>query len=158
MGEMNESSVAFAFEVSLSTSELPAEASVVGIFQEVSGISAETILGELEEGGENKFAHRLPKQAKHPNLVLKRGLVKNSSPLFTWVSETLESSLSSPIVPRLLIVKLVEQSGKPIASRMFHKAWPLKWSVDTFNSTKDDIEIEAIEFSYSLAERILPMV
>ena len=117
---MNEFPVAFAFKVSLSTPELPLEASVDAIFQEVSGISAETILSELEEGGENRFVHSLPKQRKHSNLVLKRGVVKPSSPLCTWVSQTIESSLSSPIVTQLLIVNLVDQTGKPIFSWMFH--------------------------------------
>jgi hypothetical protein len=44
---MSELPIGFAFEVSLSTPGLSSETSVIGIFQEVSGISAETILGEL---------------------------------------------------------------------------------------------------------------
>ena len=154
MAEMNEFPVAYVFEVSLSNSELSSEASVVGIFQEASGISAETVLGELEEGGENNFIHRLPKQTRHPNLVLKRGAVKKSSPLLTWAFETLESPLSSPIAPRLLLVKLLEQTGKPLASWMFHGAWPVKWSVDAFSSTKEDVEVETLEFNYKFVERI----
>ena len=158
MAELNKLPVAYAFEVSLSTPELSSGASVDGIFQEVSGISAETNLDELEEGGENRFVHRLPKHRKHPNLVLKRGVVKTSSPLCTWVAETVESPVSSPIATRLLIVNLMEQTGRPIVSWMFHDAWPVMWSVDPFSSTKQDIEVETLEFDYNFVERSLPMV
>jgi phage tail-like protein len=90
--------------------------------------------------------------------MLKRGVVNVASPLLTWVSEILESSLSSPIVPRLLIVKLVEPTGKPLVSWMFHGAWPVKWSVDAFSSTKDYVEVETLEFNYRSVERSLPVV
>jgi phage tail-like protein len=42
-------------------------------FQEGSGISAQLDVGEVEEGGENRFVHRLPKHTKYTALVLKRG-------------------------------------------------------------------------------------
>ena len=90
--------------------------------------------------------------------MLKRGVVKLTSPLLTWVSETIESSLNSPFVPRLLIVKLLERTGKPIVSWMFHGAWPVKWSVDDFSYAKDDVEVETLEFNYKYVERSLPMV
>jgi phage tail-like protein len=156
MTEVNEFPVAYTFEVSLPTPEFPSETSAVGIFQEVSGIPEPTILGELQEGGENKFFHRLPKQANHPNLVLKRGVIKGSSPLLTWVFETIASSLSSPIVPRLLIVNLVAQSGEPIASWTFHEAWPVKYCVDASRSTKEEIEVETLELNYKSVERSVP--
>lgn len=156
MAEVIKFPVSYAFEVSLPTPELPSETSVAGIFQELSGIADQAGLGDLPEGGENKFAHRMPKQANHPNLLLKRGVAKRSSPLWAWISETIEPSLSSPIVPRLLTVILVAQSGEPIASWTFHDAWPVNYSVDASRSTKEEIEIERLELNYKFVERSIP--
>ena len=47
-------------------------------FQEVGGLSAELGTEELQEGGENRFVHRLPTLPKYGNLVLKRGLLTDS--------------------------------------------------------------------------------
>ena len=53
-------------------------------FQEVSGLEAEIEVETVIEGGENHFVHKLPKSAKHPNLVLKRGIAPKKSMLTTW--------------------------------------------------------------------------
>ena len=53
-------------------------------FQEVSGLSFEIETEELVEGGENRFAYKLPKRAKYPNLVLKRGLLRGTA-LLDWL-------------------------------------------------------------------------
>src|SRR4051812_34168691 len=66
-------------------------------FQEVSGIEAEVDVEEVAEGGENRFVYRLPKQAKYPPLVLKRGIVTLESSLGSWVSASVGSTLARPI-------------------------------------------------------------
>src|SRR3954471_1559780 len=71
-------------------------------FQEISGIEAEFQTEEVVEGGENRFAHRLPKQGKYPNLVLKRGAVNGDSFLLEWVGQSVGSSLALPIIPQNL--------------------------------------------------------
>ncbi len=49
-------------------------------FQEVSGLNVELETEDVAEGGENRFVHNLPKQIKHPKLVLKRGIAEKKSP------------------------------------------------------------------------------
>ena len=63
--------VAFHFTVAITGSgtSVPDAA-----FQEVGGLEAEIEIETVVEGGENRFAHRLPKPVRHPNLTLKRGL------------------------------------------------------------------------------------
>ena len=46
----------------------------IGAFSECSGLSAEYEILEYQEGGENRFVHRLRGRVKYPNLVLKRGV------------------------------------------------------------------------------------
>ena len=52
-------------------------------FQKVIGLTAEIGVETLPEGGENRFAHRLPGRAKYGNLVLKRGLTTDTG-LIGW--------------------------------------------------------------------------
>jgi len=141
----------FYFSVSLLGSGT-APASVTSIdssFQEVSGIEAEFGVEEVSEGGENRFSHRLPKQAKYPPLILKRGVVTKSSALGDWVATTLNSTLSGPIVPQSLMVLLLGPDGNPLLSWTFSNAWPLKWVTSSMNSTENDVLTESLEFSYS---------
>jgi len=145
----------FYFSVSLLGSGT-ASASVTSIdasFQEVSGIEAEFGVEEIAEGGENRYVHRLPKQAKYPPLVLRRGVVTKSSALGEWVSATLNSTLSGPIVPQNLMVLLLGPDANPLLSWTFSNAWPLKWVTSSLNSSENEVLIESLEFSYSYFTR-----
>jgi len=145
----------FYFSVSLLGSGT-ASASVTSIdssFQEISGIEAEFGVEEVAEGGENRFVHRLPKQAKYPPLVLKRGVVTKSSALGDWVSTTLNSTLSGPIVPQNLMVTLLGPDANPLLAWTFSNAWPLKWVTSSLNSSENEVLTESLEFSYSYFTR-----
>ena len=72
---------AFSFAVRLIG---PGAEAIDGAFQEVSGLGDERQVRELEEGGENRFVHKLPGSIKHSNLVLKRGQLAHKSRLFAW--------------------------------------------------------------------------
>ena len=48
-------------------------------FQTVSGLSVEYDMEEFKEGGENRFTHKLPVRTKYADLVLKRGMLTDSS-------------------------------------------------------------------------------
>jgi phage tail-like protein len=73
-------------------------------FQEISGIKVEYDPFTVAEGGENRFAHRLPMPTKYSNLVLKRGVVVETSRLSQWAGESLGSTLARPIRPREVMV------------------------------------------------------
>ena len=118
-------------------------------FQEVTGINVEFGVEEVAEGGENRFVHRLPKQAKYPPLVCKRGVVTTMSGLGDWVPNTLNSTLSTPIIPQNLLVMLLGADGIPLVAWGFANAWPLKWTTSSLNSTENEIATESLEFAYS---------
>lgn len=123
-------------------------------FQEVSGIQAEFGVEEVVEGGENRFVHRLPKPAQHPNLVLKRGVVTRDSFLAEWVGLTVGSGLSLPIVTQNLLVTLLTPEGAPSIVWGFSNAYPIKWDVGPFDSTRNEVLTETLEFSYNYFERV----
>lgn len=123
-------------------------------FQEVSGISTEMETEPVVEGG-NPYTLQLPKALKHDKLVLKRGIADMGSPLVTLCQKALESNFALPIEPQQINVLLMNEEGSTVRGWTFDDAFPVKWSVDSFNSTKNDVAIETIELSYSTSSRII---
>lgn len=123
-------------------------------FTEVSGLAPEFELEPVKEGGENRFTHQLPKRVKHPKLVLKRGIAPKDSALAQWCSETLEYGLVAGVRPMDLSIRLLDEKGEPLRAWDVINAFPVKWEVDGFKSTKNEIAIEKIELSYNFSNRI----
>lgn len=122
-------------------------------FQEVSGISVEIETEDAPEGG-NHYVRKLPKAIKHPNLVLKRGIAPMTSPLIIWCRAVMETNFMVPIVPMPLNVSLLNERNLPVRTWVFTDAYPVKWDVEPFNSTKNEVAIEKIELSYTYFTRL----
>lgn len=124
-------------------------------FLEVSGLSAEIETESVVEGGENRFVHQLPKNVKFPKLSLKRGIAEMNSPLVKWCRQALEGGLVELIQPMDLSVRLLDQSGDPLRTWDIVNAYPVRWEVEAFSSSKNQLAIEKIELSYNYANRTL---
>jgi len=142
--------LAFYFKVVFSGFDEDSDAS----FQDVSGISREMETEDVAEGGENGFVHRLPKSMKYQKLVLKRGIATRKSELVVWCRSVLEGGLNQPIKTMMVLVFLMNAEGLPIRAWQFDNAYPVKWEVEGFNSTKNDVSIETIELSYNGFSRV----
>jgi phage tail-like protein len=119
-------------------------------FQEVNGISPEIEAEIHREGGENRFVHALPKAAAHPTLVLKRGIADQRSPLVRWCEAVLEAEFSEPIETRNLTLRLLDETGAPLRAWSFREAYPVRWTVDSFQGDKARLAIETMELAYSV--------
>lgn len=124
-------------------------------FQDVSGISLEMGIDEVEEGGENRFFHKLPKVVKHGNLILKRGIAPADSPLVTWCMDSLEVDMSSTFTVSKVWVYLLDETKSPVRGWIFDNVYPVKWVSDSFNSTKNEVAIETIELAFTTVNRII---
>lgn len=124
------------------------------LFQEVSGIGAEWVTEAVQEGGENRFVHALPKSLKHPHLTLKRGLAAVDSGLVAWCRQVLEGGLAQPIQAKPIEVHLIGAAGEVVRGWRFSAAYPVKWSVEPFRSTQQQVALEVVEFAYSEMERV----
>jgi phage tail-like protein len=144
--------VAFHFSVTFADEASPKTRMA---FQEVSGLEAGLDVETVTEGGGNQFVHKLPKQVKHPNLKLKRGLSSMDSAIVKWCKSTLEDSFAEPITTKSIVVELLDETGTPVASWSVQNAYPVKWSVGAFDAMKNDLAIEAIELSYTTVTRTL---
>jgi phage tail-like protein len=121
-----------------------------GSFMEVSGISASITPEEKQEGGENRFKHRLPNPPKYGNLVLKRGMLLGSG-LITWA----QTSISTfKFTPKTAVVQLLNEKGKAIAVWVFNNAYPVKLEMSGMKAMKEgEIMVETLELAYSFFEK-----
>lgn len=120
-------------------------------FQEVSGFNAELGVEEVQEGGENRFSHRLPTRAKYGNLVLKRGLFKDSK-LIDWCKDAIENFVFEPTS---VDVTLLNEEHQPVAGTLsFVGVWPVKWSISDFKSQDNSLVIETLELAHNRFSRI----
>lgn len=118
-------------------------------FQEVSGLTSEIGIEELQEGGENRFSHRLPGRVKYGNLVLKRGMLTDSG-LIGWFRNAVEEYTFDPVDVQ---VTLLNEDHDPIMSWSFTNAWPVKWAVSDLKAQDNSLVVETIELAYNYFRR-----
>lgn len=118
-------------------------------------MSAEIETETVVEGGENRYVHTLPKGVKHPFLELKRGIAPLSSPLVVWCKSVFELGFMTPVVAQPIVVQLLDEKQLPLRVWSFANAYPVKWEVENFGSTKNEVAIEKIVLSYTYSNRLI---
>ncbi len=118
-------------------------------FQEVSGLTAEMGVEELVVGGENMFTYRLPTRAKYSNIILKRGLLKNSK-LIDWFRNAIENFQFEPLD---ISIHLLNENNDVITSWEIKQAYPVKWAISDFKASDNALVIETIELVYQYFQR-----
>jgi phage tail-like protein len=98
------------------------------------------------EGGENRFAHRLPGRASYPDLVLKRGLVDDSA-VTQWCSRAIRDFVFEPVT---VWVSLMDEEHEPLRTYTVQNAYPRKWSISDLNAEASEIVIESLELAYQM--------
>jgi len=122
-------------------------------FRSVTGLDVEMEVESLKEGGVNEYEHKLPKQVKHGNLVLKRAMMPAENNLGTWVRDILENPFNKTIQTRNVEITLLNEDGDPMYYWTCVNAYPVKWSMDGFDSQKNEIAIETLELIYTELKR-----
>lgn len=122
-------------------------------FQEVSGLESGLDVDAVVEGGENRFVHQLPKPAKRSSLKLKRGMTTYASGLVQWCKSTIEGGFAEAITPKDLTVSLLNEMRLPVAVWSVGNAYPVKWTIGTFDAMKNELAVETIELAYHTLER-----
>lgn len=147
---------AFYFKVAVAGTgtALQAMSAADASFQDISGVEAKLETESVSEGGENRFVHALPTVTKSPNLVLKRGYVTQPSFLSEWAAQTVGSTLSEPILTQTIVVMLLGSGGFPLVAWNFDRAWPVRWVTGPFDSQKNEVLTEVLEFSYATVTRM----
>ncbi len=139
-----------AFYFQLSISGIPED--VDASFQEVGGLSNEIEPEKMLENEGNRYRHILPKQVKHSNLELKKGVISANSELAKWCDDTINGNLAAKISTKNIILKLNNENGIAIKTWSFVNAWPVKWNVAELKLLNNEIAVESIEFAYTYFE------
>lgn len=113
------------------------------IFTEVSGLSVEMAVEDVEEGGNNGFVHKLPGRCKTGNLTLKRGLT-NSNDFLKWSRDVAQGVINK----KNISVILYELDGRESMRWTFDKAYPVKWSGPQFKADDSTVAIETVELAH----------
>lgn len=113
-------------------------------FTEVGGLAVEVATEEVPEGGENRYTQKYPGRAKYADLVLKRGLLKNSG-IWLWARNAIENLI---VVPLPVDVTLLNESHEPLMTWHLTNAYPVKWSVSDLNATSNSFVVESMQLAY----------
>lgn len=138
--------VAFRFSVRIGDMDATGTA-----FREVGGLETELEVDTVAhcQGG----AFLLPRGWKHPRLTLSRGIAARDTALVAWCRRTLENGLNVPIEPMDVQVNLLDANGDPLCTWALSDAYPVKWAIDPFGSTKNEVALERIELVYAGLKR-----
>jgi phage tail-like protein len=115
---------------------------VIGKFSECSGLEVEYEILEYQEGGENRFTHKLRSRVKYPNLVLKRG-VTHEDALLKWLFESKEMAKRGAVT-----VELIGSDAKSVRSWAFAGALPVKWTGPSLNAGSSSVATESLEITH----------
>ncbi len=124
-------------------------------FQDISGLSFEIETESFTEGGENRFAYKLPKRAKYPNLVLKRGMLTGSA-IHDWINSAMNTFFTVAVYdfkPADIMITLMDEAGEPVVIWNVVQAYPLKWSMSDLNANSNTIVVETLELAYQYFKR-----
>ncbi len=113
-------------------------------FQSVSGLSVEYDYESFKEGGENRFEHKLPVRTKYADMVLKRGMLSDST-VINWFRGAFDFRI---FVPANVHVILMNEGGEPLRTWNIVNAIPKKWTISDLNANENSLVVETMELTY----------
>jgi phage tail-like protein len=113
-------------------------------FQEVTGLTTSVNLDTYNEGGENRFVHRLPGRTTYTDLVLKRGMTLVSG-VTAWCIDAIENFNYQPTN---MLISLLNADHLPVNSWYVTNAIPIKYDIAGLNADQSQIVIESMTLRY----------
>lgn len=118
-------------------------------FMECTGLSMSTEVFSYTEGGCNDFVHKFPVRTEVSNVTLKRGFTL-SNELYKWYFE-MEDALRQGKAFNFRNVTITMHTTTNQEETMrwtLEKAFPVKWTGQSFNSGEAAVAIETLEFAH----------
>lgn len=122
----------------------------VGVWTELSGLSASYQMTTIDEGGNNRFQPALTGRLTYENVVLRRPLDdQHSGTLETWFREV----LSDP-TPATASIEAFNEELQLVAAWEFVNVLPIKYVGPSFSATSIAIAMETFEFTHDGFKRV----
>ncbi|HQZ33902.1 MAG TPA: phage tail protein [Ilumatobacteraceae bacterium] len=122
----------------------------IGWFSEVSGLTVDIAVEDIQEGGENSYSHKLPGRMTWPNIVLKRGVTQNDS-LLTWLTKSSGEGFAAAgnkLTRSSAAITLLAADGTRLRAWNFDGAFPVKWTGPSFAASSTDMAVEELEIAH----------
>jgi phage tail-like protein len=116
-------------------------------FSKCAGLAGDVGVEEYVEGGENRFAHRLPVRGSFPNLVLTQG-AGPSTELWGWFFEYLVTGRVAPRDGQVSLMSTVEGALAPVRVWVFRKGWPVKLTGPDLDAQSGAVAVESVEIAH----------
>lgn len=129
--------------------EIDGDGFIAGGFSEVSGMSIETEIETIREGGANDIEYKLPKGTKYSNLTLKHGIT-DSDTLWNWYTDVTNGKVRR----KNITIFLLDRLGKERLQWGLFDAYPVKWEGPAFNALSSTIAIETLVLVYHGLKKI----
>jgi phage tail-like protein len=115
------------------------------IFQEVSGLATETQIIEYRAGDSTSFSTvKMPGIQKFGNVTLKKGVFAKTTQLWNWYSQIKMNT----IVRVPVVIRLMDESGKPTMTWTLQNAWPTKIAGTDLEADADKVCVETLEIAH----------
>lgn len=117
----------------------------IGMWTECSGLSAQYVIEEYEEGGQNMFTHKLPGRLKYENVKLKRPLDAQSKSVTQWFTMV---HVAAVAVRRTAKISVFDLNFDEVTSWQLADVLPVKWTGPSFNVTGNNVATEELEIAH----------
>jgi phage tail-like protein len=128
----------FLFRLTLQGTEVAA-------CSECTGLSLEVGTEDYHEGGENRFVWKFPVGGQVPNLVLKRGLIRDATELSTWFEHYLEVGTVELRDGQVALLSSTAPNAKAARVWAFTHGYPVKWTGPDLNAIQAGVAFETLE-------------
>jgi phage tail-like protein len=129
--------VKFSFLVTIGSTEI--------LFQEVTGLSAETQVIEYRAGNSPVFSTvKMPGIQKYGNVTLKKGIFKDDKAFWEMYNQFKMNTIERKTVT----ISLLDEAGKVAMTWTLNNAFPSKITATDMNSGANEAAVETIELAH----------
>ena len=114
-------------------------------FQEVSGLNIESQPIPYRHGNSPVFSEiNMPGIVKNSNVTMKKGVFANDNSFWDWYNKIKMNTIERQNV----VIKLMDEGGKPTMTWTLLNAWPTKISSTDLKSNANEVAVETIEIMH----------
>lgn len=129
--------VKFAFKVKIGDTEI--------LFQEVTGLNAETQVIEYRAGNSKVFSTvKMPGIKKYGNVTLKKGIFKDDKALWDMYNLVVMNTFER----KKVTISLLDETNSEVMNWELTNAFPVKMTVTDMKSDNNNAAVETLELAH----------